>query len=370
MTDDTGHRHAEDGDTDICATCGRTIRFTTADPDVPWVHQDSGNLYCDVRTTTDAVTFSGTPGRPCAFPLSDLSGYADEIRAVTARLIAAAPAGAPVPAIHPEEAEQMLRASRRCWYQTASGLPPVEYCGHPAPHDDPELDQDPATWGMCVRHARQSCGIDDPLICVGDRVYDPDPDADPDWHGTVTYADNNGYGVRWDHQHQDYEADYGQIAPVPDEPSQDVLHARRLAAAVRLDHSCDDPSCDITAALKAGCPQTAAWLLIDTTGEYPCLTWLLHSGGAIVPVYRENCTDWTRWTQANPPADALVAGRSYWITYVCPDSPGGPEGGSGEFIYLGPASADGKHTFTPVIGGPTIYLLLDEITDVLTGGES
>jgi hypothetical protein len=297
MADDTSNRQAEDGDTDVCATCGQTIRFTTADPDVPWVHQDSGNLYCDVRTTADAVTLTGTPGRPCAIPLSGMAGYADEVRAVTARLIAAAPPGAPVPALYAEEAEQMLLAARRCWYQTGSGLPHFEYCGHPAPHGDPCPGQEPATWGMCVMHARQTCGTDDPLICAGDRVYDPDPDADPDWHGTVTYADNNGYRVRWDHQHQDYAAGYGQITPVPDEPAPDVLQARRLAAAVRLDHPCDDdPSCDIAAALAAGCPQTAAWLLHEATDEHPRLTWLLHSGGAVVPVYREDCTDWDTWT--------------------------------------------------------------------------
>lgn len=59
-----------DGDTDICDTCGQAIQFSTADPEAPWVHQDSGNLYCDVRSTADAIALAGTPGRPCAFPVS------------------------------------------------------------------------------------------------------------------------------------------------------------------------------------------------------------------------------------------------------------------------------------------------------------
>jgi hypothetical protein len=300
MADDTDTREIEDGDTDVCGNCGRTIRFSIADPEMPWVHQDSGNLYCDVHSTADAITLTGTPGRSCATPLSGLDEDADEVRDETARMIAEAPPGAPVPAIYPEEAEQMLLASRRCWYQTASGLPGYQYCGHPAPDDDPCPDQETQTWGLCVLHARQSCGIDDPLICAGDRVYDPDRYADPDWHGTVTYADNNGYGVRWDHQQQDYAASYGQIALVLDGLTEDVLQARRLAAAVRLDHSCDDPPCDIAAALAAGCPQTAAWLLIDTTDEHPRLTWLLHSGGATVPLHFQDCDDWTTWTAIQP----------------------------------------------------------------------
>jgi hypothetical protein len=71
---------------------------------------------------------------------------------------------------------------------------------------------------MCVRHARQAAGIDDPDLAVGDRVYELDPDADPDWHGTVTFAGHNGYRVRWDGQGGDLYTAYGQIAPVPTRP--------------------------------------------------------------------------------------------------------------------------------------------------------
>jgi hypothetical protein len=306
---------AEDGDMRTCANCGQVIRRTTIDPDVPWVHDDSGNLYCDVHTPGDAVALAGTPGRSEAGPMTpgnqpgsqngrfsssgdDAADDAD--REVTARQVAAAPPGGPVPARYAGEAERQLRAAGRCWFQTGSGLPGLEYCGHPAEPGcdpgEPGPDEATGTWGMCARHAREASGIEDPDICVGDLVYDPDPDADPDWHGTVTHAGNNGYRVRWDGQDQDLEAGYGQIEPVPGSPGPGVLAARRLEAAVRADHPCDDRSCDIAAALEAGFPHTAAWLLASATHDRPALTRLLAEGAAALPARSEDCGDWAPWT--------------------------------------------------------------------------
>lgn len=45
----------EDGDTAICRHCGEVIRRTTIDPAVPWVHDHSGNAYCDVTDPESAV---------------------------------------------------------------------------------------------------------------------------------------------------------------------------------------------------------------------------------------------------------------------------------------------------------------------------
>ena len=54
----------------ICANCTQTIRDTSGvDPNVPWVHDASGNSYCDVAVPEDAVMFAGTPDRPEATPL-------------------------------------------------------------------------------------------------------------------------------------------------------------------------------------------------------------------------------------------------------------------------------------------------------------
>ncbi len=58
---------------------------------------------------------------------------------------------------------------------------------------------------------------------------------------------------------------------------------------------------------------------------------------------------------------AMEIGRAYWIMYVCRDIGYGVEEGSGEFIYRGGPDWTGKHTFTPVGGGPDIYLFADEI---------
>jgi hypothetical protein len=58
----------------------------------------------------------------------------------------------------------------------------------------------------------------------------------------------------------------------------------------------------------------------------------------------------------------LKVNRSYQIAYKCRDIGYGVERGRGEYVYRGTAYAD-KHEFTPVGGGPTIYLFDDEITE-------
>lgn len=56
-----------------CVHCGRPIRDTSGvDPNVPWVHADSGNGFCDVTCPEDAVMFAGTPGRTEAIPEEEL----------------------------------------------------------------------------------------------------------------------------------------------------------------------------------------------------------------------------------------------------------------------------------------------------------
>lgn len=77
-------------------------------------------------------------------------------------------------------------------------------------------------------------------------------------------------------------------------------------------------------------------------------------------------TDADEW---NPDKAVWLRGAShYQIDYDCRDIGYGPESGSGEFIYRGPA--DGKHKFAPVDGGPPIYLFPDEITDIRPAAES
>lgn len=134
-------------------------------------------------------------------------------REITARQIADAPLCGPVPVMYADEAERQLRDAGRCWYQTGGGLTGFEYCGHPA-EPGTQTDEEPGTEGMCGLHARQVLGIDDDCLCDGDRVYDPDPEADPGWLGTVTFVSNNGYRVRWDGQLRDCDAAYGEIALV------------------------------------------------------------------------------------------------------------------------------------------------------------
>ena len=247
----------------------------------------------DGRTASGAITTG---------PDTGLSALSDGVREATAAQIAGTPPGGPVTVTYPSEAERQLRAAGRCWYQTGYGLPGFEYayCGHLAPPGyqpgtGPGPDDEPATWGMCVRHAREALGASDPAVFAGDRVSDTDPEADPGWHGTVTHADNNGYRVRWDGQHQDCQAAYGEIAPVSDPPGAGVLALRRLEAAVRADHPCDDRACGIAAALTAGCWHTAAWLLGSATGEHPQLTRLLAAGAAALPQRLEDCRDQEQW---------------------------------------------------------------------------
>ncbi len=63
----------------------------------------------------------------------------------------------------------------------------------------------------------------------------------------------------------------------------------------------------------------------------------------------------------NPPT-TLEPGCCYWIAYKCRDIGYGVETGDGEFVYHGYGDW-GKHAFTPVGGGPDIYLFPDEIKD-------
>lgn len=60
---------------------------------------------------------------------------------------------------------------------------------------------------------------------------------------------------------------------------------------------------------------------------------------------------------------ALETGRAYQITYECRDIGYGAESGIGEFVYRGQTDPWGKHEFTPVGRGETIYLFPDEIID-------
>jgi hypothetical protein len=60
----------------------------------------------------------------------------------------------------------------------------------------------------------------------------------------------------------------------------------------------------------------------------------------------------------------LVIGHAYWIDYACRDIGYGTETGSDEFVYRGQSDHWGKHEFTPVGGGPVIYLFPDEIAEV------
>ena len=66
------------------------------------------------------------------------------------------------------------------------------------------------------------------------------------------------------------------------------------------------------------------------------------------------------------PADSLLTGHCYWITYQCRDIGYGTETGHGEYVYRGPSGHWGKHEFTPANGGPAIYLFPDDLTLTIT----
>lgn len=53
---------------DQCRNCGQPIRYSTVDPDVPWVHEHSSNSFCDVTVPEDAVWFAGAGERAEAEP--------------------------------------------------------------------------------------------------------------------------------------------------------------------------------------------------------------------------------------------------------------------------------------------------------------
>jgi hypothetical protein len=50
-----------------CLHCDRPIH-ESIDPNVPWVHDDSGNGYCAVMGPADAVALAGLPGLTEAEP--------------------------------------------------------------------------------------------------------------------------------------------------------------------------------------------------------------------------------------------------------------------------------------------------------------
>ena len=53
--------------THTCRHCHAGISAST-DPNVPWVHDRTGNCFCDVEVPEDAVMFAGTFGRTAAEP--------------------------------------------------------------------------------------------------------------------------------------------------------------------------------------------------------------------------------------------------------------------------------------------------------------
>lgn len=58
----------------FCANCGRTLR-TTCDRNLPYVHADSGNAFCDVTDPRSAVEsrWANPLGlRDTAIPVKDL----------------------------------------------------------------------------------------------------------------------------------------------------------------------------------------------------------------------------------------------------------------------------------------------------------
>lgn len=64
----------------ICKHCAKPIRDTSGvDPNVPWVHEVSGNAYCGIDCPEEAVFFAGTPGRSEAQPERTLELLAQEI---------------------------------------------------------------------------------------------------------------------------------------------------------------------------------------------------------------------------------------------------------------------------------------------------
>ena len=66
-------------------------------------------------------------------------------------------------------------------------------------------------------------------------------------------------------------------------------------------------------------------------------------------------------------ATVVEPGRCYWITYECIDIGHGVESGHEEFVYRGVVCEDDpgaeKLHFSPVGGGPELYLFPEEITD-------
>jgi hypothetical protein len=59
-----------------CRCCGVAIRLT-GDDGVPWVHQGTGNGFCDVSGPADAVEHRGRAGRTVAEPATRSHGVID-----------------------------------------------------------------------------------------------------------------------------------------------------------------------------------------------------------------------------------------------------------------------------------------------------
>lgn len=66
--------------TDVCANCDRAIHDGGGiDPNVPWVHAETGNAYCDVDGPGDATLLAGSPlERPEAHPTVHEASRDDE----------------------------------------------------------------------------------------------------------------------------------------------------------------------------------------------------------------------------------------------------------------------------------------------------
>lgn len=70
--------------------------------------------------------------------------------------------------------------------------------------------------------------------------------------------------------------------------------ASDIAEAVSLEHSCDNPSCDIDAANEAGYPYSAAYLLAGAT-ETPLLEAVCQAHGFNPSSTYDAIPDWAEW---------------------------------------------------------------------------
>jgi hypothetical protein len=68
-----------------------------------------------------------------------------------------------------------------------------------------------------------------------------------------------------------------------------------LADAVRADHDCDLPSCQIEAALAQGYARTAPWFLALDTDNHPALTAHLAQTHGTLPPDLRTPQEWRKW---------------------------------------------------------------------------